>query len=137
MHVVVFGAFDGLHPGHLDFFRQARQHGDRLTVVVGHSETIFHRKGRYPEHGDRERLDAVESAPYVDDALLGNPSAAVSEQLAIISGLDPDVICLGYDQKPDEKQLKKLLDEHEIYNIKVVTLAPYKPEMYKSSKLRE
>lgn len=32
--VMVFGVFDGLHPGHRAFLRQARKKGDKLIVVV-------------------------------------------------------------------------------------------------------
>jgi len=37
--VMCFGAFDGLHPGHLDFFRQAKRYGDFLIVSVGSFST--------------------------------------------------------------------------------------------------
>ena len=38
--VLVFGTFDGLHEGHKDFLRQAKQYGDHLTVVVGRDSTV-------------------------------------------------------------------------------------------------
>ena len=31
--VMVFGTFDGVHPGHENFFEQAKQHGDYLIAV--------------------------------------------------------------------------------------------------------
>ena len=38
--VLVFGAFDGLHPGHLDFFLQAKKFGDHLIVSVGTDKNV-------------------------------------------------------------------------------------------------
>ena len=38
--VIVFGTFDILHQGHLDFFRQAKQYGDYLIVAVAHDENV-------------------------------------------------------------------------------------------------
>ena len=32
--VMCFGTFDLLHPGHEDYFRQAREFGDELIVVA-------------------------------------------------------------------------------------------------------
>ena len=38
--VMVFGTFDGLHEGHLDFFRQAREYGDYLIVAVARDVNV-------------------------------------------------------------------------------------------------
>ena len=37
---MVFGAFDCLHPGHLDFFKQAKKYGDYLIVSVGTDKNV-------------------------------------------------------------------------------------------------
>ena len=44
--VMVFGTFDYLHEGHKDFFRQAKQYGDELVVVVARDETVKQIKGK-------------------------------------------------------------------------------------------
>jgi len=49
--VLVFGTFDGLHEGHKNFFKQAREFGDFLVVVVGRDSTIVKTKGRPPKFG--------------------------------------------------------------------------------------
>lgn len=38
--VLIFGSFDSLHKGHLNLFKQARKHGDKLIAVVARDETI-------------------------------------------------------------------------------------------------
>ena len=45
--VMVFGAFDGFHPGHLDFFKQARAYGDILVVSVGTDRNVEKIKGNF------------------------------------------------------------------------------------------
>ena len=47
---MVFGAFDGLHPGHLDFFRQAKEYGDTLVVSVGTDKNVEKIKGKKPQN---------------------------------------------------------------------------------------
>ena len=59
--VMVFGTFDPLHPGHVDFFRQAKQHGDELVVVVALDSTVEKTKGRKPSLGENARLAAVQA----------------------------------------------------------------------------
>ena len=133
---MVFGAFDKLHPGHLDFFRQAIKEGNHLTVVVGRDETVFYRKQRLPQESEKARLGKVRQVPGVDYAVLGKPSKRVGEQLEIISKIRPDLICLGYDQEPDALLLRRLLQEQGLGDIKIKTLKPYHPEKFKSSKLK-
>src|SRR5258708_7427617 len=93
--VLVFGTFDGLHQGHKDFFRQAKEHGDFLVVVVGRDSTIIKTKSRLPKFNETERLKAVQECEWVSEARLGNEG---SNPYKIIEEIQPDIICLGYDQ---------------------------------------
>jgi FAD synthetase len=133
--VLVFGAFDRLHPGHLDFLRQAKAKGDNLTVVVGREKTVFFRKQRWPQQSERIRLQKVQKVPFVDQVVLGYSSEQIEEQLRIVKELAPEIICLGYDQRPDAAELKELLEKQGIEGISIETLKPYHPEKFKSSKL--
>jgi glycerol-3-phosphate cytidylyltransferase-like family protein len=57
--------------------------------------------------------------------------------LEVLEEFNPDFICLGYDQKTiDEKALKKELKKRKI-NAKIIRCRPFKPDVYKSSKLTE
>ncbi|MBP9821094.1 adenylyltransferase/cytidyltransferase family protein [Candidatus Saccharibacteria bacterium] len=125
-NVIVFGSFDPLHQGHLDYFRQARALGDSLTVVVARDSVIMANKKPKVHTNQTVRLNAVKNAPNVDKAILGDEPG----QYTIINKLKPDIIAIGYDQTipPAVKNILK--------NYKIVKLAPYKPHKYKSSLLQ-
>ena len=92
--VMVFGAFDGLHPGHLNFFEQARSYGDKLIVSVGTDRNVEKIKGKKPLFSQVERLALVDNCKLVDKAVIG----AEDNFFENIASYEPDVICLGYDQ---------------------------------------
>ena len=125
--VVVSGAFDVLHPGHLNFFKQAKALGDRLVVIIGRDDTVKKIKGQFPLHSQDERLQMVSAVPEVDEVFIGSPGPAY----VILQDLHPDIIALGYDQMP-EKELQAQLDEMGL-KAKIVRLKPFHPEKYKSS----
>ena len=130
--VLVFGTFDGLHEGHKNFFKQAKQYGNYLVVVVGRDSTVARVKKRLPKINENERLDAVQKAPYVDYARLGNEG--VSPYL-VVKETNPDIICLGYDQTHFTDKLGEALEEMGLSHIKLYRLKPFEPEKYKSSLL--
>ena len=70
--VMIFGTYDILHPGHLDFFRQAKQHGDVMIAVVARDQNVVRIKGKQPVHSEEKRRVRVETVPDVDVAVLGN-----------------------------------------------------------------
>ena len=124
------GTFDLLHPGHLDYFRQAKEHGDYLIVVVARDSSAV-QEGKKLRFGEKERHARVAGQAIVDKALLGNEG----DRLRIVEQEKPDVICLGYDQKVDEEKLKEALKKRELMP-KIVRAKAYFPEKYKSSLLR-
>jgi FAD synthetase len=130
--VMVFGTFDGVHPGHENFFQQAKEHGDYLIAVVARDKTVEKVKGRRPDYSEVERRAMVWRNSSVDLAVLGK----YRDKLEIIADHRPDIICLGYDQNSFvdniENKLKKLGLE-----AKVIRLKPYRSDIYKSSLLRK
>ena len=62
--IMVFGTFDVLHKGHINFFKQAKKHGDHLLVVVARDKTVSLIKGIKPHYDEKERLKSVKK--YVD-----------------------------------------------------------------------
>jgi len=142
--VMVFGVFDLLHPGHLNFFVQARGLGDSLTVSVARDVNVFKVKSQRPVHDEQLRMTNVSLLPVVDKVVLGG----LKDPWPHIVKEKPDVIALGYDQgsyvgreegagMKEEKLLEEGLVKHGLKNTKVVRLKPHWPEVYKSKILRK
>ena len=125
--IMCMGTFDILHPGHLDYFRQAKEHGDYLIVVVARDSSAI-AEGKKLKFAEKERHTRVASVSIVDKAVLGNEG----DKLKIVEQEKPDVICLGYDQKVDEEKLKETLAKRGL-TPKIVRAKAYHPEKYKSS----
>lgn len=132
MKVLVTGTFDVLHKGHLNFFRQAREYGDELVVVVARDATVKKIKGKAPFYSEEERLKAVKDSGFADKVVLGN----LDDKYRVLEEEQPDVVCLGYDQSAFTGSLESELSERGV-DARIVRLEAYKPEIYKSSKLKE
>jgi len=130
---MVFGTFDILHPGHLHFFRQARQlaRNPRLVVSVARDKNVRRIKGNEPLHNERQRLKSVKTCRLVDEAVLGG----LKNHLPHILRAKPDIIALGYDQVNYVKGLKTALKNRGWQGM-IVRLKPFKPTIYKSSLLK-
>ena len=129
--VMCFGSFDVLHPGHLFYLREAKKFGDTLIVVVARDSTIKKIKGQDTKYNERQRIEHVRDLPVVDKAVLGYEA----DPYEIIEEINPDIICLGYDQDSYAENLKEEMKKREM-NPKIYRLKPYKEHVYKSSKLK-
>lgn len=131
--VLVFGTFDGLHEGHLDLFKQAREFGDYLIAVVGRDSTVLKVKKRPPKYNENERLEEVQNCSLVDEAMLGEENHdPYNNSYNIIKEINPNIVCLGYDQANFLEKLEKELKEMNL-KAQIKVLKPHKPEIYKSS----
>jgi FAD synthetase len=135
--VMVFGTFDLLHPGHLNFFRQAKKIGDFLIVSVGRDKNIKKFKGFLPVHKERIRLNNIKKLSVVNKAFL----ASLNNPWLHIMREKPAIIALGYDQKiyvdkGSIKRFKKLLVQKGL-DCKVIRLKSFRPGVYKSSIIRK
>lgn len=63
---------DLFHYGHVNFLRQAREHGDYLLVGVHADETVMSYKRR-PILSMEERVASVEGCRYVDEVVSNAP----------------------------------------------------------------
>ncbi len=129
--VMIFGTFDIFHKGHEDFFRQAREFGDSLIVVVARDENVLKIKGNLPRNNEKARKEKIVESKLADEVILGN----ISDKYKVIQDNQPDIICLGYDQKVSEDELKNKLIEFGLEKTKIIRLNSFFPEKYKSSKL--
>jgi len=132
--VLVFGTFDGLHKGHEDFFRQAKEFGDHLVVVVGRDSTVQRTKNKPPKFNEQERLKAVQECGLVDEARLGNEG---NNPYKVIKEVNPYIICLGYDQTHFTEKLAEKIKEMGLGHVEIKRLQSYQPEKYKSSILNK
>ncbi len=123
--VLVFGTYDKFHPGHEYFLTEAKKHGDHLTVVIARDHNVATLKGKLPRDSELVRQTNVAKFSAVDKTILGLED--FSQRHTIIDQVQPDIICLGYDQAPDFKSPSP--------DIKIVRLDAYYPEKYKSSLL--
>ena len=105
--VVVFGIFDGIHDGHRDLFRQAKEYGDELVVVVGRDESSLQLKNKKPQFSETERIRLLREEELVDDAVLGDKTLS---SYNVLKNLQPQVVCIGYDQDALEQDLQRWID---------------------------
>ena len=131
---MVFGTFDELHRGHLDFFKQARRLAKKcfLIVSIARDKNVLKIKGHKPELKDAERLALVKKCNLADKIVL----AGKTEYLPHILKESPDIIALGYDQTAYVKNLKKDLKNKGIL-IKIIRLKPFKEKIYKNHLLNK
>jgi len=125
MKVMVFGTFDILHEGHLQMLKEAKQLGDHLIVVVARDVTVKEVKGSQPLNNENIRIARLEESSLPHTVRLGNQG----DKHTVVSEEKPDIIALGYDQRFFTEGLEKL-------GITIIRLKPYKPDIYKSSLLK-
>ena len=126
-----FGTFDLIHLGHVDYFRQAKEHGDYLVVVIARDVTkeIQEKQVIFSEE---ERLELIKNLGVVDEVVLGYKD----DHFRVIREHKPDVICLGYDHRISEEELRLRLEKFDM-NPVVLRMQAYKAYKHKSSVLKE
>lgn len=137
--IIVFGTFDMVHPGHRNFFKQARAlagkfaPGSRpyLIVSLARQKNVKKIKGKTPQASEVKRLAAIKALPEVDKAMLG----ALGDHLPHIVKEKPDIVALGYDQKAYTHGLRINL-KRAGWLCKVVRLKAHKPHLYKTSLIK-
>lgn len=129
--VLVFGTFDGIHPGHLFFLREAKKYGDTLAVVVtcDRHVRLFKKKGAC--FTERERVSLVQALRWVDSARVGDRG----EEWTMIKKLKPQVICAGYDQNINHPGLAAQCAALKIQP-RMVRIRAYYQKKYKTTLLR-
>jgi FAD synthetase len=127
--VVVFGIFDGIHDGHRDLFRQAKEQGDELVVIVGRDSASLRWKRKKPKYSQETRLSLVSREVQVDQAVLGDEEQSTYR---VLGELQPDVICLGYDQEALAGDLESWLQSNG-KSTPLILLKPFGPETFHNS----
>lgn len=132
--IMVFGTFDGLHPGHINFFKQAKNlmKNSFLIVSIARDKNVKRIKGEYPVKNEQERMILIKKSKLVDRVVL----AGKVKYLPHILKEKIDIIALGYDQKAYVQELKKDFKNKGIL-VKIVRLKPFKEKIYKNQLLRK
>lgn len=131
---MVFGTFDMIHEGHENVFQQARalSESPHLIVSIARDEVAARIRGYAPKNSEDVRRALLAAHPLVDEAVLGDEHGYIHH----IALLKPDIIALGYDQQGE--YVDNL--ESDLHNaglsVRIERLQPYKPEVFKTSKLR-
>lgn len=122
MKVMVFGTFDGLHPGHRYVLDQASARGD-VYVVIARDTTVERLKHKTPKQTEVDRHTAIQKVYPKARVLLGDPQ----DYLVPVRGVKPDLVLLGYDQHLPPGVTEQAL------GCPIERLEPFHPEKYKSS----
>ena len=132
--IMVFGTFDGLHKGHLNFFKQAKNFLENsfLIVSIARDKNVFKIKGKSSLLNEKKRMNLVKKCKLVDKVVL----SGLKNHIPHIVKENPDIIALGYDQKFYVKNLKKDLKNMGIL-VKIIRLKPYKEYIYKNHLLNK
>lgn len=99
--VMLGGAFEIIHPGHVHALSEARSLGNTLVVVVATDESVERNKGRAPATNQALRVSLVSSLRQVDLALPGRKGSIYD----ILVRIRPDVVALGYDQHHNGEEI--------------------------------
>ena len=116
--VMTGGTFDIIHTGHIFTFEQARMLGDVLVIVIATDRTVQNFKQHPPTNSQKDRVELVRHLREVDAAIEGSDT----DLFETVETIQPDIIALGYDQKHDEKDLYKKLNERGFSHVKIIRL---------------
>lgn len=106
--IAVWGTFDKLHDGHMEFLKQAKKQGHELYVVIIPDDCVEENKKKAPANNSIKRKINILNLDFVRGAYID----CLSEGLESILALEPDIFVFGHDQKTKwEKQLKDYLQE--------------------------
>jgi len=132
--ILIFGTFDLLHPGHINFITQASQLGDELYIVVARDKNIINFKGAQPTHSENQRMKNIHHLGITHHIILGNLDW--HKRYRIINKIKPNIIALGYDQKINLTELKTKLKKYGL-TPQIKKLKPYQPNKYKTSIIKK
>jgi len=132
--IMVFGTFDGLHRGHLNFFKQAKNltKESYLIVSIARDKNVAKIKGQKPILNEKKRLGLVKKCGLADKVVL----SGLKNYLPHILKEEPDILGLGYDQRDYIQNLKRDLWRYGL-NVKIIRLKPFKEKIYKNSLLKK
>ena len=122
--VMAFGAFDGVHTGHMHYLKQAKKLGNYLIVVIARDKAEW----KFPRSfnlNEQERKKLIEMIGIADNVILGSTRDALERILE----LRPDIAAITPYHIIDRNGLEAELKEKGV-KTKVRTISVYKREFY-------
>lgn len=128
--VLVFGTFDGLHPGHRAMLIEAATYG-QVSVCLALDSTVV----RLKHHAPRQLFD-VRQRTLLDSGLAQEvfPGDDVEGVYTCLLVAKPDIVAFGYDQDALRQDFLNWQQRTRDVTPHLV-LQPYEPGTYKSSLL--
>lgn len=127
--VLAFGTFDKFHSGHAYFLKEAKKLGDILIVAVARNKSVEMFKGKKPSQSERKRLARVKKENIADEVMLEDKK----DYFKAVYQASPDILALGYDQKPIHTKMFESLKRMKLMGVKIKKIKSFKPEIYHSS----
>lgn len=99
--VAVSGGFDPIHIGHIRMFREARELGDRLVVIINNDYWLRMKKG-FVFMPEKERKEIIEAIRDVDEVMITNHTRNDKDRSVCraLQKLKPDIFANGGDRHP-------------------------------------
>ncbi len=132
--VLIFGVFDGIHDGHREFIRSAKEQGERVVAVVARDSVVNKLKGKLPLHSEADRIKELLNVPDIDLVFLGDPEEGTYN---IVKEIKPNIIYLGYDQQALFDSISIAIKNGVLPQIDLIYGKPHQPEVFKSSIINE
>ncbi len=119
--VITSGYFNPLHIGHMNLFKEAKELGDFLVVIVNSDEQVKI-KGSVPFMPQEERMEIVRALRYADDVVLSiDKDSTVAKSLQMVAKKYPGQLLFakGGDRNADNmpESEKKVCKE---FGIKII-----------------
>ena len=122
--VMAFGAFDGIHTGHIHYLKSAKKLGDILVVAIARDNAPWKFTPHYhlPEN---ERKKLIEELHIANEVILGGLKSAFEK----IEKIKPDVIAISHYTPVDATILQHELKQRKL-GAKVVRIPAYKKGIF-------
>ena len=126
-HVFVSGCYDIIHAGHVQFFREAKELGDFLTVSFASSEVLWAHKQRRSSLPDEHKKGILEAFEMIDQVVVGTGKEPGLDFLEDFRRLKPDVLVVTEDDQHGDLKMALCAETGAEYIVLPKTPPQYEP----------
>lgn len=131
-YVLTFWTFDFIHPWHSYYLLNAKSYWDILVTIVATDQNVEKIKWKKTVNNSNKRLQDLKLLNISDEIVLWKND----NHMFWVEKYKPQVICLWYDQIWFSTKLENYILVNKL-NIKIIRIAPYKENIYKSSIIKK